>query len=195
LTRIISPERRGPQSTTRARMPTAWQSLTSLCWNWPRSLPRAESDSTSASNLSSRKSSPGSSFCQSVAGHAPAPWDFQRLIPKIQQIASSRPPRWSRGYPCLPPTVPSAGREWFKRFGENNGASPNFSRRILSAKCNSSNSRRDAGSRGAGVSLAIFPVSTICKNAGGTPAPHEVAHAMLHAGFSRKSESKVRYTG
>jgi hypothetical protein len=28
-------------------------------------------------------------FCQSALGRAPALWDFQRVIPKIQQIASS----------------------------------------------------------------------------------------------------------
>ena len=66
-----------------------------------------------------RKSDLGSLFCQSVAGHAPAPWDFQRLIPKIQQIALSGLLRWSRGYPCLPLILRSAGRKRCRRFGKN----------------------------------------------------------------------------
>lgn len=120
LTKIRFPGRRGPQSTRRARMRTAWQFQISLCWNWPLLRVRAGSALTSASNPSCRKSSPGLLFCQSVAGHVPVPWDFQRVIPRTPRIALSGLLRWSRGYSCLPPTVRSVARERFRRFGENN---------------------------------------------------------------------------
>ena len=61
---------------------------------------------------------PGSSFCQSLAERARAPWNFQRLIPKILRIALSERQHLSRGYRCLPPTVRSVGPKRFTRFGE-----------------------------------------------------------------------------
>jgi len=122
LPKIGSPGKRGAQSTTRVSTRTGWQFPISLCWSWPHFLVRAGSASTSASNPSCRKSSLGSLFCQSVVGRAPALWDFQRVIPKIQQIALSGLLRWSRDYPCLPPTVRSVGRERCRRFGEDNNA-------------------------------------------------------------------------
>jgi len=119
LTKIRSPGRQGAQSTKPARMRMAWQFPISLCWNWPLLRVRAGSASTSASNPSCRKSSLGSLFCPSMGGRAPAPWDFRRVIPKIQQIALSGLPLWSRGSPWLPPIVRSVGRERFKRFGKD----------------------------------------------------------------------------
>jgi hypothetical protein len=43
------------------------------------------------------------------------------------------------------------------------------------AKWNSSDELKNAGFRGAGVPPAIFPISINHKNAGGTPAPQNIA--------------------
>ena len=80
-----------------ARMGTAWQFQTSLSWSWRHSRVRAASTSVSPSTPSCGKSRPDLSSNRSVVVRVRAPWDFQQLIPKIQQIALSEPPRWSRG--------------------------------------------------------------------------------------------------
>src|SRR4029077_773189 len=51
-----------------------------------------------ASNPSFRKSKPALSSCRSVAVRVRALRNFQELIPKIQRIASSQPPRWSKAF-------------------------------------------------------------------------------------------------
>jgi hypothetical protein len=44
----------------------------------------------------------------------------QLVVLAQQVVVFNRPDRME--YPCLPPTAVSAGREWFRRFGENNDA-------------------------------------------------------------------------
>ena len=102
----------------RARRATAWQFAISHCWSWRHSRVRAGFTSILASNLSCRKSRPGSLSYRSVAARARAPLHFRQLIPKIQRTALSQPPHWSKGYVCSLRTVRSFGPKWFVRSGE-----------------------------------------------------------------------------
>jgi hypothetical protein len=118
LTKAVSLRRPRPPSTMRAGMETAWQFPISRSWSWRHSQARAASASLSAWNLSYRRSRPGSSCYPSVVAHARALSPFRHLIPKIQRIGSSEPPRWSKGYLCSLRIARSFGPKRFVRSGE-----------------------------------------------------------------------------